>query len=345
MFLKNLFKRFRKEDKGITGTDIAVSIMIIVVTMVVVTTIYINVNNKVKENIRYSNGVRIATQIVENIQLKNFDYLVNTCTSSNTENVFYTNASGGSGVKLFGVNIPTGYFATITTKRVSNTDIDIIRDVTVEVNYKVSKKTNNITLYTTKEKELLEQSNKPDISLLNKDLNNKNIYPIKYYNEKYYITDINDAEWYNYDYNTSNSDYGKYALVYVTSSNLSIGANVDINFNGNVYAWIPRFGIAIENGESKLAYCYGTSNYKIGFNKWTDSNGNTLYGYMLCGTGITQGNPDEISKYVNNTFTLGDGLTGVWYNVTDTSNNSLLVTSIKNAFKVYCPYTNVDISL
>ena len=54
-------KKFR-EEKGLTGADVAGAICVIALAIGIVTSIYINVTNKTKENIRYSAATRIATR-------------------------------------------------------------------------------------------------------------------------------------------------------------------------------------------------------------------------------------------------------------------------------------------
>lgn len=321
MFFKNLFKRF-KEKKGATGGDVAVAITLIVVTLGVVTAIYVNVNNKIKENVRYSNSVRMATQIVENIQAKNYDYLINYCNQVNESNVYFKNVIGGSGEKIFEVNVPKGYTASIQSKRGSNTGLDLVRDVTVTVTYKIAGKTNSVSLHLVKEKEILEQTNKPDMTSINKG-SSLNYYPIKYYNGKYYVTDENDPEWYNYDFrdyegngaNDSSTDSevgvgltavqkGTYALVLETPDTLKLGNEIEIGKAGvQIFTWIPRFGL---DKDRAIVYCYGTSSYQIGYAKWTDFSGNVLYGYMLSGENLKTGTPDIINYYIQSTFEAKD---------------------------------------
>lgn len=104
MKFKELLKKF-KTEKGITGVDVAVAISIVVLTIGVVTAIYINTTNKSKESIRYSAATRIATQIVENIQSMTYDEVVYRCSNSNLSKV-ESNTDG----KIFGVNVPTRLF-------------------------------------------------------------------------------------------------------------------------------------------------------------------------------------------------------------------------------------------
>lgn len=356
MFFKNLFKRF-KDKKGATGGDVAVAITLIIVTLGVVTAIYVNVNNKIKENVRYSNSVRMATQIVENIQAKNYDYLINYCNQVNENNVYFKNVEGGSGEKIFEVNVPKGYTASIQSKRASNTGLDLVRDITVTVTYKIAGKTNSVSLHLVKEKEILEQTNKPDMTFINKN-DSLNYYPIKYYNGSYYVTDENDPEWYNYDYKdyeesgTSEESTGDdvvvgltavkrgtYALVLETPDALNLGNIVEVGKEGTqIFTWIPRFGVDNDRG---LVYCYGTSSYQIGYAKWTDFSGNVLYGYMLSGENLKTGTPDIIANYIENTFEVNDGLSGVWVNLTNTSSNTTKENTIKSEFEILCPNQNI----
>ena len=182
MKLNKIFKKFH-ENKGITGADIAVAIAVIVITMGVVTAIYVNLINKSKENLRYSAATRIATQIMENIQVACYD------------EVIYRGEQGIVALReidkeedgtIFGVRVPKGYSAKITLSNAQ--DIDVVREITVTVGYSISKTDKNITLYTLKQKELLEQTNKPDIALIKDYSLDPNVYyPIKKLDSGEYI--------------------------------------------------------------------------------------------------------------------------------------------------------------
>lgn len=309
-FLNKLLKKFHSE-KGITGADIAAAITVIVVTMGVITAIYINVTNKAKENLRYSNATRIATQIIENIQAYTYDNMLYRC-----NNGLNTVALTDSG-KIFDVNIPKGYSATVTTTEVDGAEYDVVRDVKVEVTYKVSNKENKITLYTVKEKELLEQTNKPQMELIDGYSEMPSYYyPVKYADSTYVVTDKNDPEWYNYD-------EGTFAFVLRTVTEKSIGDTAS-GEEGDVYVWVPRYGITdnqtsltlVDNKPSNLGFAYGTSKYKIEYGHYGD-----LYGYMLVypTEGIDETTvPNSLVSYVADTFEENDGLAGMWYKVGDT---------------------------
>lgn len=318
MKFKELLKKF-KTEKGITGVDVAVAISIVVLTIGVVTAIYINTTNKSKESIRYSAATRIATQIVENIQSMTYDELVYRCSNSS-----YSSSSSDSDGNIFGVNVPTGYSASVTAPEITSNEVDVIRDVTVNVSFSISNTTETITLYTTKEKELLEQTNRPDLNLI-EDYSDSSYYAIKYQNGNYIVTATSDEDWYNYD-------DGYYALLLKSSTNYEYGTSLNssnITSGGNVlYVWVPRFGLSGSN----LAYCYGTSNYKITFSLYD----NSLYGYMLTGTGSGNNySVTGIDSYVNGTFASNDGLTGVWYKPFNTSENTAIETAAFNSLNSY----------
>ena len=193
-----------------------------------------------------------------------------------------------------------GYSAEVLAPEITSNEVDTIRDITVNVSYSISNTTKTITLYTKKEKELLEQNNKPDLNLI-EDYSDTNYYAIKYLNGSYIITATSDPEWYNYD-------NGYYALLLKSSTIYNYGATANASeVTCGLYVWIPRFGL---DNSSNLSYCYGTSNYKISFSLYD----NSLYGYMLTGSGNGDNyTVSKINSYVNGTFKENDGLTGVWY--------------------------------
>lgn len=298
------FKNF-KNNKGLTGVDIVTSITIVIVTMGVITAIYMNTVNKTKENIRYSNATRIATQIIENIQANPYEDLIYRC--KNNLSVVDSNTAE-SNRKIFDVNVPNGYTAEVISEKNSTDKWDLVREVTVNVSYKILNKQKTITLSTVKERELLEQTNKPFLHDLNYyyNYNIEECYPIKKVNDKYLVTTIDDVEWYNYD-------IGNYALVFHTTNTLNIGDEVTPDTT-DIYIWVPRFGIKTSDTDltkDNLGYAYGTSKYKIEYSLIGDD----LYSYTLNYTSenIPDSKPVSLNSYATNTFTDNDALTGCWF--------------------------------
>lgn len=294
-FLKAIFNKFKKDERGITGTDVAAAIIIIALTMGVVTSIYINTINKYKDNVRYSNATRIATSIMEKIESTPFIEVINTCRTLQDDGT-YTNEKTVTNSSIFGVKVQAGYTAIVSTTKVN--DIDIARDVKVEVSYKSTIQTKTITLYGVKELELLNEVNAPDISLISdysKYLSGEiNYYPVISTGGQYVITDYSDSNWYNYSEK-------KLALIYSTKDALEVGATFT-TVNGTIYEWIPRFGLDGDN----VVFCYGTSKYKIAWSGYV-SNGKKIFGYMIARD--NSNNIINVTKWLDNTFAEGDGLT------------------------------------
>ena len=321
MKLREIFKKF-KSKKGFTGADVAVAISIIVLTIGVVTAIYINTTNKSKDSIRYSAATRIATQLIENIQSMTYDELVYRCSNN------YNSVNAETDGKIFGVNVPVGYSAEVLAPEITSNELDVIRDVTVNVTYTISNTTETITLYTRKEKELLEQTNEPNLNLIS-DYSDSDYYAIKYEGGNYIVTATSDTDWYNYN-------EGYYALLLKTSTHYNYGDTVaTTDMTSGVYVWVPRYGL---DGSSNLQYCYGASNYQITFSLYD----NLLYGYMLIGTGSEDNYTVEpIDSYIEDTFSENDGLTGVWYQPYNSSENSTIIASIYENFNNLNPINNL----
>ena len=285
-----------KSRKGLTGADVAAAITVIVLTVGIVTMIYVNTLNKSKDNLRYANATRIATSIMENIQKKTYEEVLAVCATNNK----VEQANNG---KVFDTNILNGYTATVTLS-VPGTP-DVARDVTVEVKYKTSTTYRTITLNSVIEKELMDIANAPDISLMNgyEPLGTTSYYyPVVFDTsttpKTYTIVTTDDINWYNYE-------TGKGAIIYKTDTNLPVGTKRNYNSGDDefLYVWVPRF---VTNGSSSLDFLYRASDYKIVFDNSTN-----VIGYRKDRTQVSA------SAWASdkNPFASGDGLSGVWLNV------------------------------
>ena len=309
-----------KERKGITGADIAAAMSVIVLTVGVVTAIYINAINKSKDNMRYANAVRIATNIIENIQNKPYEFLVEKCKTSDTCTV-----KGTSSAKIFDTKIPNGFTAEIIAKKPTTSDdiidADVARDVTVKVKYRASNTYKTITINTVKEKELMDMTNSPDFSLLpeyNPSSNSKFYYPVTGTTGSYKITTTSDINWYDYE-------EGNYAIVCEsTNGEQEIGG--DVESTSALYVWIPRFVVKnstnetnTENDINNVQFLYGSSDYAITLNKY----GNLFaYGLKYEGTINDDSKPksyDNSSFTSDKCFSSSDKVSGVWYKINATN--------------------------
>ena len=311
------FFNILKSKKGLTGADVAAAITVIVLTVGIVTAIYVNTINKSKDNLRFANATRIATNIMENIQKKPYEYLIGICTETGNS------VTAGGGSKIFDTNIPNGFKAKVTATPVSGAAFDVARDVTINVTYKANTTYKTITLNSIKQKELMDMTNSPDLSLIpTNKLNNssKYYYPVKKSGSEYIVTTTSDIEWYDYE-------DGVYALVFETESgDLNVGASIKTVI-GTTYAWIPRFVSKASGnaGISKVKFLYGTSDYRIELNTY----GNLFaYGVKYKDATITassvplkynqKDNGTADSTFAYTSFAgasgdySGDGLSGVW---------------------------------
>lgn len=280
----NLLTNF-KNEKGATGADIVVALSIIVLTVSVISMVYINLTNGSKNVNRTAGATRIATNILENIDKMSYTQY------NETLNAFATNDSKGWNVtgdanaktiilegkktgteKIFDTKIPKGYKVELTSQSINAGDslpkYDLIKKINVKVTFTVSKTEQNVSLYTSKEREQLAEVNKPDIDSLN--VTGKSYVPIKYSTtqQAYVVTDEKDINWYDY----SNKVW---AMVYVDSlSNINSIKNAgklstaQANSTGNIYYWIPRFST---DGQA----LYNASNYPITNIQITTINDNT----------------------------------------------------------------------
>ena len=303
-----------KNEKGATGADIVVALSIIVLTVSVISMVYINLTNGSKNVNRTAGATRIATNILENIDKMSYTQY------NETLNAFATNDSKGwtvtgdanaktiilegkkTGIeKIFDTKIPKGYKVELTSQSINAGDslpkYDLIKKINVKVTFTVSKTEQNVSLYTSKEREQLAEVNKPDIDSLN--VTGKSYVPIKYSTtqQAYVVTDEKDINWYDY----SNKVW---AMVYVDSlSNINsikdAGklSTAQANSTGNIYYWIPRFST---DGQA----LYNASNYPITNIQITAINDNTKkMSLFSVGTATLSADTNEFNS---------NGKKGIW---------------------------------
>ena len=323
-----------KNKKGITGTDVAAGITVIVLTVGIVTSIYINTIKKSKDSIRYANATRIATNIMENIQAKPFEYLTNFCNEEYSVN-------GGNDVKVFDTKIPNGFKVKITAKRDNTLNYDVSREVIVNVTYKASSSYKTLTLSGVKEKELMDMTNAPDISLMLNytETDNKTYYyPVIFDGINYTVTTTSDINWYDYE-------EGKYALLYkTTNGEINVGTTGASNsIINDTYIWVPRFVSNNETGIEAVQFLYGTSDYKITLNRY-----GTLISYGVKYTNAIGANsvPDKYNSelgYAYNSFQSNDGLSGVWYQCGNSYSDTDIIKIALTKLNEKIPITNIII--
>ena len=273
---------YLKKNKGFTGVDVAISILIITVFISVISSLYINLYITNVDILRKEKAIGYATSILEKIDELYYDEV-------NNDNFKIIENSNGS-KNIAGINIDRGYDVSvnIATYDPDNSDIDVVKNIDVKVSYEVGNKEKNINFTKIKEKENIFIPNIPDLK--------EGMVAVKYNSSNELIqTNIEDGSWYNY------SDK-KWAIAVMKNMVLSNGKVVD---NADIYVWIPKFAYSGSNVE----FIYGSGN------KTVDKDGklvNITSGYIIPNEfqnnefGIwiksSELNSNNASKVLNNSF-------------------------------------------
>ena len=295
-----LFKKKLKSEKGVTGIDIVVASTIILVSMGVIISIYTNINNANKSVTRKSGATRVATQIVEKIdmfyydqfvdELKNFassldpDYcyfLRDASTPALPENGTYiiktiNDTNVGSAQSFLGVKIPRGYTLNCVVKNSFGTNevegYDLVKTISVKVQFDVAGITKEVALTTVKGREKVEkQNNLPKTDLTDRDItgllevtflrSSTNASGVSTFTK----TVATDESWYNYS-----EDSMKPAYMVVTTEGYTpeFNASSELNLSNpdakrNMYIWIPACEITSSGSKYTIKYGYLNTDREI----------------------------------------------------------------------------------
>lgn len=223
-------KKFLKNQKGVTGADAILAVAIAVLFAGIIVTLAYNIyitTNSLKRSSQALNYITstfeyVATQYYDEVTEENIENYIN-----GNENIVALDEGTLSTANT------TPYKAEVTVTDYSKEEkLDLVKEITMSVTYKLGDKDQTITIKTAKSREKFENPNRPDLDLLQiKEGENK--YPIKYVEGQWKVTTINDADWYNYD-------DGIWATVLVTEETKIVG-DIITKDDGKLYLWIPRF--------------------------------------------------------------------------------------------------------
>lgn len=125
-----------KNNKGIVGTDISISLIILMLFVAIVTTIFYQIGMTNLETTRHSVATDCVVNILETIQLIPYDDFLNTdlnedwCTSK-------------------GIKIPDGY--TVEIQKNSDQEKDnLMQEVKVTVSYRIKDQNKSVSINTLK---------------------------------------------------------------------------------------------------------------------------------------------------------------------------------------------------
>lgn len=274
-------------QKGITGADVVLSLLIILTTIVVIGMVYSNLVIGSKDVDRKAGATRITTNILENMDQVHYDEITEQLNTLSNQGIAGKEGNtyvitGENNVKAFNTTIPKGYEVKIDFENSyggQSTGYDIVRKATVTVNYKLDGQPKTVTLSKVFERETVRECNSPNFSKeyveqmigagANYEMYNSNsknaagikiICPIQYDpNLKKYriITDTTEL-WYSY----SNKQWAR--VLVLNPEDVEKVITKEMLQNENSYVWIPRFGV--ENGKDLFGatrFKYKATDYAI----------------------------------------------------------------------------------
>ncbi|MGN1298724.1 MAG: hypothetical protein ACI4UE_01925 [Candidatus Scatovivens sp.] len=234
-----------KNNKGVTGVDIAISVTMIVITLGVAMAIYTAYSNKTKEVKRNTTATNLAMKVIETVEdvdISN-DAIPEKPTDGN--NTTEINIDDSNKVKYDIADIPTGYTIKLTRKK-SEDDIlaNLAFEVDVTVTYKVKDKEKSVTLSTIKKYDEVEEAEKPDME----DTTIYGCIPVKYVASKngYVKTNYKDEEWYSISSkifpivaNATDNDFDRNGVIQLSECS-------------EIYVWVPSY---CTDSNGKYRFC------------------------------------------------------------------------------------------
>lgn len=333
--MKDFLKKL-KSGRGAVGVDVLTSSAMILITVTIVSILYVNISLQTRNIQRTAGATRIATNILENIQSMSYEEFTTLYDGIMVTDIYngetYHKVEGTeTNYKVFGTKIPVGYAFYIKAENVygSHTipteQFDLVRDIDIVVTYKLGNNVEDISFSTIKQRELIDECNAPNTSYLN-SVNSisteAKIYPIKYSEVigGYIRTTEDDVDW--YDYNNK-----KWAVVLVSDKLESDLFDANGRYTGveaPKYMWIPAFFVNLNDvGNEFKAFRYKGSEKIIIPNVLTslaDVTGETsLFNYYSFAE-----KPAEYQKLTEDTYT------GMWVEMSESSLNSVQQASILN---------------
>ena len=308
-------------QNGLTGAEIVISIIMIILSIGVISMLYINLSFTSRDTDRKTRAVQIATNILENMGQEYFDNIENKL-NDNGASDSYGNITTSP---IYGTEIPIGYSVNI-----SFTNIDTYKKTAnVKVKYRINDREKEISLAKTFYREATDEVNPPVFSgdtyqnQLKTDATDvlsmydsksefaggiKVICPIMFdkSSNKYKIVTDLETNWYSY----TNKLWARILVIPSEELNDYIKdefvTDLDVLTGDYSYVWIPKYGIKKDSTENiDLFFKYLTTNLAI--------LNNTEYYYVNVNEKIEESTEREYSFESN---------TGKWCKYTDINSNT-----------------------
>ena len=254
-------KHFLRKSNGYTVVDALGAILIIVLFVSLIATISYNIyiaNSSLK---RMSQAKSYIMDIFGYIDKNYYDDINNENLMKYFNNKYYyeqdkVTIKKDAKVKILNdeienVDVPYKIIIRITkfNETTGNEEkLDLVKEIEVEIKYKVGNKDQKINMKTIKNRENFEIPNRPNISKISLQQDEK-VYCLKKEKNIYKVCNDDDKGWYNYE-------TGNWARVLKTKKDLKVDEIVNINQltnEENVYIWIPRYAY-ISNNVNTIEY-------------------------------------------------------------------------------------------
>ena len=293
-----------KNNRGVTGIDIVISVLIIVMSVGLIGVMFSRYSKKSKEIERNTQAINLAMNVIEKMKLTDYDAIKKVIedADANKENYVeidsefdasYNGVDGFDVKKFFSLNnIPNGYLVKISQEEIIQEIITILK-LNIQVEYNIGKEIKSVTLGLNKVKdEILEEANPPDLTMteVNQEIEGYTRYLLKYSNSKkgYIKAKQTDDDWYSIS--------GKrFAIVaYAKETDFDVNGVIDLEKCNKIYVWVPKFG------RSPLHYRFAKFNKKKNDERaiFFKKNGNE-YGYLNEGGLSLSRNTYDIYGYVS----------------------------------------------
>lgn len=283
--------------KKIMPLELFFSVIIIFSIVCLITIICFEIKIYSQKINKKSEASLIASNILENMKTRSYDDIENYIneisyvgmTKKIENNIQYITIYGSEFTeKFFGTEIPNDYVIDFQMENY-NEEFNVLKKVSIDVQYSVNKKLEDFVLSTIIERENIDECNLPVINDeyfkefgISED--EYEIIPIKYSEKEncYFITSSDDEEWFNY----STKRWAKVVIfsregnslkdLFVQSDgrvkSIAIYDNVSLNIENYIYVWIPNFS----KKDDITYFRYGTGKKSIKMD-FSYINGKYLY--------------------------------------------------------------------
>ena len=323
-----------KSEKGYTGIDVAVAIGILFIFTLLISSIFANIYLQYSDAQRNAVASAYAVSISELIDKLYYQDVNNNKLSEEIENMNITN----------GYTVSTNVERYIPEGLTPETSRDVVKIVTINVSYKISNITKNVSIRKIKTKEILITPNRPKLA--------SDMIPVKFVytnvqlGQGYWqICSENDSTWYNYN----NKAWANIMLannlivegdVQVTNENKADLVGKKVTSASQMFEWIPKYAYKAQNNE--VTFIYSTSQ------KYVDSEGNLQdfdenSGYLLnncfdeiTGFWIAKGN------YENENINVNFSINATLYNIAQNQKQAVSILSRSGYGTNLTTYSNIE---